>query len=281
MNTENQTSKAEKLPPQNEEQTSHIEEQTSKAEKSPSQNEEQTSETENSTSHIKEQTSQIKKPTKVEITTAIKYLGYDKMPTDDRLLSLFSDSATIIETVSKPRFLYSYFDISKTSDGISLQNTPVILKGSSISNHLEGCDRVAIFCVTLSNAIDTSISKAKFDVLKQLILDTFASCFVEQYCEYIEDLIINENTATFHTKRFGIGYGDLSLTYQNDILTLLNAQKKIGVLATNSGILTPRKSVTAIIGFSKNKTNTEYNSCDSCLLRGDCTAFRKGEHCGK
>ncbi|MEG0771246.1 MAG: vitamin B12 dependent-methionine synthase activation domain-containing protein [Clostridia bacterium] len=260
MNTENQASKAEKLPPQNEESPSKAE---------------------NSISHIKEQTSQIKKPTKVEITTAIKYLGYDKMPTDDRLLSLFSDSATIIETVSKPRFLYSYFDISKTSDGISLQNTPVILKGSSISNHLKGCDRVAIFCVTLSNAIDTNISKAKFDVLKQLILDTFASCFVEQYCEYIEDLIINENTATFHTKRFGIGYGDLSLTYQNDILTLLNAQKKIGVLATNSGILTPRKSVTAIIGFSKNKTNTEYNSCDSCLLRGDCTAFRKGEHCGK
>ena len=49
------------------------------------------------------------------------------------------------------------------------------------------------------------------------------------------------------------GYGDLSLNYQKDIIEFLQAKKNIGVSLTESLMMVPVKSVTAIIGIGKEK----------------------------
>ncbi|MEG1441726.1 MAG: vitamin B12 dependent-methionine synthase activation domain-containing protein [Oscillospiraceae bacterium] len=220
----------------------------------------------------------------------LKYLGYKNQYDMDGNLDLICDDCIkIIKKSSKPAFLYSYFDIDKNDSGVLICNTSLTLKGKSIASHLEFCDKIAIFCVTLSNEIDKIIKESKFDVLRQLFLDTSASVYVEQICEQLSQIIKNEikiknkdkNKNLFMTKRYGIGYGDLSLSYHQEILTILNAQKRIGVFATSDGILTPRKSVTGIIGFSDKETENAYKACDSCLLRNDCKYFMEGEYCGK
>ncbi|MEG2371239.1 MAG: hypothetical protein RSB36_00485 [Hydrogenoanaerobacterium sp.] len=212
----------------------------------------------------------------------LKHLGYEgKSLVGDKLNLACNEAIKTIKEASSPAFLCSYFDIDKKSDGVLLCGTKLLLKGASISRHLEHCGKIAVFCVSLLNEVDKIIMRAKFDVLQQLFLDVAASVYIEQICERICQMIKCENENFFMTKRYGIGYGDLSLSYQQDILTILDAQKRIGVTATDDGILIPRKSVTAIVGFSSTEAESSYQTCDSCLLRGDCKYFMRGEHCGK
>ena len=50
--------------------------------------------------------------------------------------------------------------------------------------------------------------------------------------------------------RFSPGYGDLSLELQRDIFRLLDCQRQIGVTLGDSLLMSPSKSVTAIIGVT-------------------------------
>ena len=49
--------------------------------------------------------------------------------------------------------------------------------------------------------------------------------------------------------RFSPGYGDLPLEIQSDIFRVLNCSTKIGLTLNKSLLMTPTKSVTAIIGI--------------------------------
>ncbi|MEG2813912.1 MAG: methionine synthase [Oscillospiraceae bacterium] len=219
---------------------------------------------------------------KIDKSLVLKYLGYeDNITIKDDINSILDECIEIIEKSSKPAFLYSYFDIKRKVSGTTVCGTSLVLKGKSIYNHLNNCNKVAILCLTLSNEIDKIITQSKFDVLRQLFLDMSASVYVEQLCEKVFNTIKNENKDLFATNRYGVGYGDFPLSQQEEVLTVINAQKRLGVMTTNEGILTPRKSITAVIGFSNKKTPSSYNSCDDCLLRNNCEYFMKGEHCGK
>ena len=51
--------------------------------------------------------------------------------------------------------------------------------------------------------------------------------------------------------RFSPGYGDLPLALQADVFWALDCTSKIGVSLSESLIMSPQKSVTAIIGISE------------------------------
>ena len=51
--------------------------------------------------------------------------------------------------------------------------------------------------------------------------------------------------------RFSPGFGDFPLETQRGIIPLLSTEKRIGVILSESCIMSPRKSVTAVIAFKK------------------------------
>jgi cobalamin-dependent methionine synthase I len=51
------------------------------------------------------------------------------------------------------------------------------------------------------------------------------------------------------TQRFSAGYGDLPLELQRDIFGALDCQRKIGVTLNESLLMSPSKSVSAIVGI--------------------------------
>ena len=51
--------------------------------------------------------------------------------------------------------------------------------------------------------------------------------------------------------RFSPGYGDFDISFQTKIFEVLQCGKKIGVTLNESLLITPTKSVTAIIGIEK------------------------------
>ena len=118
------------------------------------------------------------------------------------------------------------------------------------------------------------------DMLRALALDCCATAGVEQVCDQVEQEIESQFPGCSFPFRFSPGYGDLPLELQGEILHLLDAPRKIGLCASASHILTPRKSVTAILGIARGEIQQTVRSCLSCPARESCQYRKSGGHCG-
>ena len=88
------------------------------------------------------------------------------------------------------------------------------------------------------------------------------------------------NKDNFMTWRFSPGYGDLPITLQREFVRVTDAEKRIGLTVNEGGILLPRKSVTAIIGLSKEPIPKQRRGCAYCNMNKTCQFRRGGTHCG-
>ena len=114
---------------------------------------------------------------------------------------------------------------------------------------------------------------------KALVFDSLASVAVEQACDKVEELLREEYTDYYQTFRFGIGYGDLPISMQEPFLKVLDAGKKIGLNLNKSYMLAPVKSVTAVIGLTKEPVSTKNRGCATCNLNKTCAYRGMGGHC--
>lgn len=211
---------------------------------------------------------------------AIRYMGQADGKCDDTLLSVIDEMEKIVLKEAVPRYIYKCFDISECDEGIMLLGTSLCLKGNDIKKHLKGCKKAVLIGATLSAGIDRQIRICELsDILKALALDCLSSTAIEQVCDKLELIIKDEFKDYEMTFRYGLGYGDLPIEQQKDFLTVLNAPKTIGLNVTESNILTPRKSVTAIIGLSKDKIEPAKRGCAVCNMRDNCSLRKKGNHC--
>ena len=65
-----------------------------------------------------------------------------------------------------------------------------------------------------------------------------------------------------------------------DEVIALDAQRRIGLHVTNSLLLNPTKSVTAIIGLSDRPQAARIRGCAYCSMRETCALRKGGKHCG-
>ena len=112
---------------------------------------------------------------------------------------------------------------------------------------------------------------------KAVILQACAATVIEAYCDEQQDFMKEEadKQGLYLRPRFSPGYGDFPLTYQKDLLGVLNCQKRIGLTVMDSLILAPSKSVTAVIGLTEESTTCHIARCMTCQAK-NCP-FRKEE----
>lgn len=213
----------------------------------------------------------------VNVSEALRYLGYGLNEPDPKIKELLSLCEKELLDVVRPKFVYKIFELDEEKNIISCD---FILRGKDIKKHLSGCNKAIFLCVTLSTDVDRLIRIRQIgDMAKAAIIDSMASALVEQACDQAERIISRELPDYKFTWRFGLGYGDFPLESQKQFLNILDAQKKIGVCVNNSLMLTPTKTVTCIIGAGKNITKGN-NRCNNCKLFDRCQYRKKGESCG-
>ena len=117
-------------------------------------------------------------------------------------------------------------------------------------------------------------------MLRALTLDCSAAAAVEQMCDQIELELQGHFPGCSFPFRYSPGYGDLPLELQNPLLDLLDAPRRVGLCASASHILTPRKSVTAILGAADGPIQPTVRSCLGCPARESCQYRKSGGHCG-
>lgn len=214
----------------------------------------------------------------------LRYLGYKNQEIDSHIDELIDDAMEEIGSLEKERYIYRSFEIDK-DDGehISLLGSNLQLYGEDIKDHLSKSKNCILMGASLGHQVDTRIRYyEKLSMTKAVILDACASARIEQLCDKvckeIEDELLMEKKTITH--RYSPGYGDLPIQIQGDFLSALNAKRTIGLTASASSILIPRKSVTAIVGIIDiGETRKEIN-CENCNKFNTCNYSKGGSGCG-
>jgi len=216
----------------------------------------------------------------VDISEAYRYMGGIGAP-DGSMRSELIGAAELIEKSALPRAVIKLCEIER-DDFLSLKGTCLNLPGTSIEALLRDCPLCVIFCATVGNDIEALIRKWQIkDISFAAMLDSCASSAVEKLCDGIEAEVKGEYEAQGYclTNRFSPGYGDLPICVQRDFCAALDTSRKIGVSVSDSGIMIPRKSVTAIIGLSKKPQKHFGTDCRDCELKGSCKFRENGVTC--
>lgn len=155
----------------------------------------------------------------------------------------------------------------------------ITLHGVAIRKHLRGCKEVALMGVTLGAMVDNLIRISQIrDMSEAVIMDCGASVLVEQICDDLEH-IIHEDTNLYMTGRYSPGYGDYPLKTQTEIMWLMDSHRKIGLTVNKNYMMTPQKSITAVIGLSEHPVDGYLASCEECLIKEKCALRKEGKTC--
>ena len=206
---------------------------------------------------------------------AVRYLGYGKTAVDERTLQMIQESFAELERISEPKSVYRIFELSHPKEE-ELQICNLHIKSKSLYKNLKGCNQVVLFGATIGTAVDRQIRTYEItDMARAVVLQACAATVLEEYCDAIQEQIAREVAVEklYLRPRFSPGYGDFSILHQKEILNMLETPKKIGLTMTEGYMLTPTKSVTAIIGVSNTKEPCHRNGCEECT-KADCVYRR-------
>ena len=164
------------------------------------------------------------------------------------------------------------------TEGFSVSFADVVIESRSLARNLAGCTECVLFAATAGPACDMLVKRAA------VTSSAYASCCqaagaaaIEAFCDFINDKIRVEYEAKglYARPRFSPGYGDLPLACQKDWFRLLDITKNTGIELTDSYLMVPTKSVTAIIGLSPNRLPCVKQGCEACTMSQTCAFSRK------
>ena len=199
----------------------------------------------------------------------LRYLGCPGTE-DPATLALVEGCSARLLAAARPKWTYRVFDLAVQTDGVRLE-CGLLLPGRDLAAHLRGCSRAALLAATLSAPVDALLRRAQAeDQAAADALDCCATAALEAVCDLAEAEIRARFPGCSFPFRFSPGYGDLPIELQDPILRLLDAPRRVGLCATDRHILTPRKSVTAVLGISDGEISPQKRGCASCTFRDRC-----------
>ena len=175
----------------------------------------------------------------------LRYAGC-KQP-DDAVSELLKRCIEIAAGSFSYKVCYGIFDLCIKDDSCDFG----VFKAESkaLAKNLQGCDRAVIFGATVGVGIDRLIMKySRISPAMAVMLQALGAERIEALCDSFCRKIEIDLKCDLKP-RFSPGYGDLPLTVQKDILSVLDCNKKIGLSLNESLLMSPTKSVTAFVGI--------------------------------
>lgn len=150
---------------------------------------------------------------------------------------------------------------------------------AALTTHLENCESTILFAATVGIGLDRLITRySKLSPAKALLFQAIGAERIETLCDTFcrdmaaEQTVLGKNV----TRRFSPGYGDLPLALQRDIFRVLDCPRKIGLTLNDSLLMSPSKSVTALMGVTSGGicSQADKSGCsacqhESCMYRSD------------
>ena len=122
----------------------------------------------------------------------------------------------------------------------------------NLKANLKGCSKVILFAATVGAGIDRLIRRyERTEPQTALFLQGCGAERVESLTNAFNEEVRRaaEINGFMAHPRYSPGFGDLPLTVQTGFLQLLDAGRRMGITLNESLLMSPSKSVTAIIGL--------------------------------
>ena len=177
------------------------------------------------------------------------YLGYRNQTPDASILEQIQSCMKQMQQCT-PKFVMKEFDLKQC--GEDLYFSSVHIHSKDLSKNLKGCEKIVCLATTLGIVPDRLIARANIQNKAQsVILQALGCAMIEAYTDQI-----NEQIKIDARQR------------------ILDMPKTIGVTLTQGDLMVPYKSVTAIIGLTREANQDLASSCQQCE-KTDCM-YRKG-----
>ena len=225
----------------------------------------------------------------------LRYLGMRKAGVpqdaaqDEKLDALIDECIAEMNEQVNPKYTYKTFPLEwkfsvkyvpeeqKKVRSTTCEFSGIKVDSGNLLKNLEGCGEIVMMAVTLGPAPDMLVRRSEVrDTLRAYTYQAVGAAMAEAWCDEVNDIIVKEIEGKgLHARpRFSPGYGDFPLEVQKDFERILEMPKTIGVTLSDSLLMTPTKSITAVIGLSEIDTNCEKSGCEQCAMAGKCAYSR-------
>ena len=183
----------------------------------------------------------------VDKREVLRYAGV-RGTADEKTEELFNECFSLVDGKFKYALCYKRFFVVQNEDSYDLGFASV--NSALVKKRLEGCSEIVLFAATVGIETDrliwrySSISPARAHMIQSIGAER-----IEALCDTFEDILKADGVDI--CPRFSAGYGDLPIELQKDIFKALDCPKNIGLTLNESLLMSPTKSVTAIIGIKR------------------------------
>ncbi len=192
--------------------------------------------------------------------------GQDSLPED-----MINNACCTVRRLAAPQGVFQQGFYDSASHHL-LCHAPFQLKGTQIPPYLEQAAIILMGAVTLGPAIEQEIDRLflQQDVPGGIVLDSAAAVaageLLDQLTSYITE--ISEPKGYKIIWRFSPGNGDWPIGQQAELANAAGGSQ-IGLSLTAGGMLSPRKSLTALFGLTGSDGGCG-GGCSGCALAGSC-----------
>ncbi|MDD2955398.1 MAG: Vitamin B12 dependent methionine synthase activation subunit [Oscillospiraceae bacterium] len=191
-----------------------------------------------------------------------RYMGYRGQTPSPEEHRMIQEAARAVEEASSPRWVWARVPVWEDGEGAVLDGWETGSRG--LAGNLRGCAEAFLAAFTLGGGVDLVLRRLeKQDMSRALAAQAAAAAMIERFCDEREAELSAQIPGFFLRPRFSPGYEDFSIRSQEEFLRRLDAPKRIGLTLTAGGMLTPSKSVTAVIGISAQAACGE-SRCGQC-----------------
>ena len=220
----------------------------------------------------------------VDRAEVLRYMGYAGQVLTEELDTRIDEVVARCLAVARPAGVWEVFEVAgrePTGAGVpavQLAGTSLQLEGESIQKHLVGAVAVGVMAVTVGMGVERELRRLSLtDAIARVIFDAAGTTAVERAADACEASVVAaaHERGLYTNFRFSPGYGDMPLAQSGQICEVLNAGRSIGLTVSQSGILMPRKSVTAVLGISRTQVLRRPKGCEGCSARQTCAFARR------
>lgn len=206
----------------------------------------------------------------------LMYLGHHGQEVTPEIRRQILSAAGEVKRAAVPRLVYSRMPV---------ENGEIVgfpMEGNDIRALLRPCREAVLLAATVGARVEQILMRYEVtNMADAVIMDACASVAAENVCDHFE-ADLREQLGREHlllTSRFSPGYGDLPMDTQRRMCEILNTSRRIGVAVTESCIMVPRKSVTAVMGISETPQEIRKRGCEACGMFLNCSYRRRGIVC--
>ncbi len=215
---------------------------------------------------------------------ALRYLGYQDQALSVEMHASIDQAVAECESISRPAWCYQVFPAQFRNGAVMLEGAALEIPCEGASASLAKASACAIMVCTIGLGFEQkALQLAVTDPVGSLIFDSVGSSLAESCADDCERAIhaLAVQSELHAGQRMSPGYGAIPLSLSRGIVRALDAGKRFGVAVTESDMLVPTKSVTAIVGLFEKEDDARHArySCVDCVAYADCPYRKSGAPC--